>query len=115
MSAILPASLTPDHPDYALERYSVPQAARYLGLSANELRREAWARRLGFRQRTRHARMTFSQADLDRWRQASRHEPRLADAVNVAVKTPRQGRPASLKLPTIRRFDPDRNRVRASR
>lgn len=81
-----PTSLTPDHPDYTREVYSVKQAAAYLRVSVDRVYEEAAARRLAHR---RHRRtILFSQADLDAWRQAGRVDVAGAPA-SVATPRPR--------------------------
>jgi hypothetical protein len=81
----LPASLTPSDPDYARERYTVPQAALYLCVSVDRVYDEAARGRLAHRRhQARHgARLLFAQADLDAWRQSGRVEVRGASTPRV--------------------------------
>ena len=89
MSVALPSPVTPAHPDYEREVYSVAQAAAYLCVHVSRIYADAAARRIGCRRDGRR-RLRFSQGDLDRWRQARRVEPRDAVTSSAPVRVARR-------------------------
>lgn len=104
----LPVSLHPTDADYQRERYSVAQAALYLGVSTDVVYAEAAAKRLAHRRsapkrprtaprvRKTSGRLHFAQADLDAWRRARRVEV----VTLQAVPSKHEG----ITLPAVRRF-----------
>lgn len=68
---VLPPSLSPEHPDYTRERYSVPQAAAYLLVSPSRIYADTSAGQLAHR-KDGNRRLRFSQADLDAVQASSR-------------------------------------------
>lgn len=67
--------LSPTDPRYTLERFSALQAAGYLTISVDLLYRLIARGEISYRRGTqKHARIKFSQGDLDSWRNAQRHE-----------------------------------------
>jgi excisionase family DNA binding protein len=101
-SLTLPVSVPPGHPDYTRETYSLAQAAAYLCVSATWVYREVAAGQLAHRRHGsgRNARITFSQADLDAWRQSRRVERRAATALGTSASARLQ----PLPIPARRRF-----------
>jgi excisionase family DNA binding protein len=95
----LPPSVAPSDPDYTRERYSVAQAAVYLGLSAHGVYRLVADRQLGcLRVGESRGRIRISQADLDHYRRTRRQEA-TSDARRGARHVP----PAPLEVPRLPR------------
>lgn len=103
----LPESLPQSHPDYAgRERYNVVQAAMYLQISTDLVRREMDGREITFRRIGRVA--SFTQADLDEYRVSHRVRavgPTRAAAVRIPGEK-RTGRVVSMRdvMPRERHF-----------
>lgn len=107
----LPPSLHRADPDYTRERYAPAQAALYLGKSTEFIYREVAAGRLSHRRdeakrrratgvRKTKGRISFSQADLDQWREARRYVGDIAvdNARSVVID------PLEADMPKVLRF-----------
>ena len=101
--ATMPASVTPEHPDYTREVFSVDQAALYLCVDRTRVYADVAAGKLGCR-KDGARRYRFSQADLDAWRLAHRIEPRAAKAIRLLSPVRSVGERQPLRLPAKRRF-----------
>jgi excisionase family DNA binding protein len=97
----LPPSLTSGDPDYQRERYTVRQAAAYLGVSVGQIYRLTSTGAIACR---KVGRLAFSQADLDEFRAAHRQPARERSARprQAAVEIARAAQP--LKRRTHYRF-----------
>lgn len=100
----MPLVLHADDPAYALERYSVPQAAAYLLVSPSRIYADVSAGRLAHR-KDGNRRLRFSQADLDAWRAARRVEVRDRPRLAAAKASPLASRLRDLPLPKTLRFN----------
>lgn len=95
-----PVTLSPQDPEYTLERYDPSQAAAYLRIDRSTVYAEIHAGRIGHRRAGHRGRILMSQQDLDRWRQAQRQEP--IERAPSSVKAPKSTAPARSSLPPVR-------------
>lgn len=87
----LPPSLHSDHPDYTRERYTVLQAAQYLQRQRSRIYLAVARGEISYRQDGEvRGTIRFSQADLDAWRQARRHE--ITQGQRAALPAATRGR-----------------------
>jgi excisionase family DNA binding protein len=105
-AATMPATLTPDDPNYTRARYDVRQAAAYLELSVPTLYRRLGERAIGHVKygRGHNARIHFSQSDLDAFVARHRVPARVGDQVQLHRPSSARARRRVIGVPTERMF-----------
>ena len=104
----LPPSLTPEHPDYTRERYSLDQAAEYLQTSRAALYSLVAKNAIGHAIGTRRRKL-FAQSDLDQFRASRRRGPAVSaispdHAGAGGARRVTRADATVLQLPKVRRF-----------